>query len=87
MPLVEAIGRCMICREPCFPHVWLCQSCYDQWPELRGPFEGWPEWAQAAKRMHQSERDQERDILENEIETPVDLPEFLEARDDGQDDE
>jgi hypothetical protein len=37
--------------------------------------------------MHEAERDQERDILENEIETPVDLPEFLEAIDDGQNDD
>lgn len=85
--MVDAIGRCMICRGPCPNPTWLCKSCYEQWPELRGPFGSWPEWAQAAKRMHEAERDQERDILENEIETPVDLPEFLEAIDDGQNDD
>lgn len=83
--MVEAIGCCMICRERCFSHVWLCQSCYDQWPQLHGKLSTWPEWARDLKNMHEAERIQERDALENEIELPTDLPDFLESmkEDDG----
>ncbi len=85
--MVEAIGRCMICRGRCFNHVWLCQSCYDQFPELQGKYTTWPEWARFLKNQHKVERFQENAVLENEIEMPVDLADLLEAIDDGQDDD
>jgi hypothetical protein len=54
---------------------------------LRGPFGSWPEWALVLKRAHEAERDQERAVLENEIEFPVDLADLLDVIDDGQDDD
>lgn len=58
---MEAIGKCMICRQPtAFYADWLCKPCYNEWPELHLPFADWPQWARFLKRYHQQERRAER---------------------------
>ena len=80
--MVDAIGCCMICRQSCFAHVWLCKNCYDEWPELHGPLKDWPDWAREMATMHQAERRQEHAILDNEAELPMDLVDFLEVQEE-----
>jgi hypothetical protein len=75
--MVEAIGCCMICRKSCFPRVWLCGTCYEGNPELQAPFAEWPEWARDLEKHHQAERVREQEILDNELELPQDVSEWL----------
>jgi len=64
--MTESLGRCIICKSPCFHSDWVCRDCYEKYPELQQPFSAWPKWARELKRTHQNDRRYERGAFENE---------------------